>query len=90
MLVFYDSVVNILDITERTKGTCQFLYTEDASWATDINDVLVINGKCCTVDCEWYYNGERLYAFVQGYGSPFYIIPNGGVSNLRGARLVTS
>lgn len=90
MLVFYDSVVNILDITERTKGTCQFLYTEDAGWATDINDVLVTNGKCCTVDCEWYYNGERLYAFVQGYGSPFYIIPNDGVSNLRGARLVKS
>ena len=40
MLVFYDSVVNILDITERIKGTCQFLYTEDAGWATDINDVL--------------------------------------------------
>lgn len=90
MLVFYDSVVNILDITERTKGTCQFLYTEDAGWATDINDVLVTSGKCCTVDCEWYYNGEKLYAFVQGYGSSFYIIPNDGVSNLRGARLIKS
>ena len=90
MLVFYDSVVNILDITERTKGTCQFLYTEDAGWATDINDALVTNGKCCTVDCEWYYSGERLYAYIDGQGSPFYIIPNNGVSNLRGARLVKS
>lgn len=90
MLVFYDSIVNILDITERTKGTCQFLYTEDAGWATDINDALVTNGKCCTVDCEWYYSGERLYAYIDGYGSPFYIIPNDGVSNLRGARLVKS
>ncbi len=45
ILVFYDSLVNILNITEDTTAAIQFLYAPNG-YITDVNDMVVINGNC--------------------------------------------
>lgn len=90
ILVFYDSVVDVLTGANQNIQKCQFLYTEDEGWATDINDSLVTNGKCYVVDGTWSFNGNKLQIKLADLNSPFYIIPSQGVSDYCGKRLVKS
>ena len=90
ILVFYDSVVDVLTGANQNIQKCQFLYTEDEGWTTDINDSLITNGKCYAVDGTWSFNENKLQIKLADLNSPFYIIPSQGVSDYRGKRLVKS
>lgn len=88
VLVFYDSIVNILE-SGGTNVSTQFLYAPEG-YETDINDSLVINGDCYQASINWTRNGEYLDG-VGTFGPAFHINLNEGISeNYRAARLVRS
>ena len=88
VLVFYDSIVNILESGGANVPT-QFLYAPEG-YETDINDSLVTNGDCYQASINWTRNGEYLDG-VGTFGPAFHINLNEGISeNYRAARLVRS
>ena len=89
ILVFYDSLVNLLNITENTKAAIQFLYSPDG-YITDINDMVVINGDCCEGTFVFSKEDNILTASI-GNTTVFIIDLAAGVSNQYTAkRLVKS
>ena len=89
ILVFYDSLVNLLNITENTTAAIQFLYSPDG-YITDINDMVVINGDCCEGTFVFSKEDNILTASI-GNTTVFIIDLAAGVSNRYTAkRLVKS
>ena len=89
ILVFYDSLVNLLNITENTTAAIQFLYSPDG-YITDINDMVVINGDCCEGTFVFSKEDNILTASI-GNTTVFIIDLAAGVSNQYTAkRLVKS
>ena len=88
VLVFYDSIVNILE-SGGTNVPTQFLYAPEG-YETDINDSLVTNGDCYQASINWTRNGEYLDG-IGTFGPAFHINLNEGISeNYRATRLVRS
>ena len=87
ILVFYDSVVDILDESKANDIYTQFLYASNG-YETDINDALVINGDCYDCKLNYIRNGNYLDAYLNN-NLVFRINVNSGVSeNYRGERYI--
>ena len=88
ILVYYDSLVNLLNIEEATEANVQFLYSADG-YQTDVNDMLVINGDCCEITAT--FSKENNYLTASLDDVIFSIDLSAGVSNRYTAnRLVKS
>lgn len=79
ILVFYDSLINLLNITEPIESNIQFLYSADG-YQTDINDMVVINGNCYMTKAIFTKSGDTLIASINNV-EIFNIDLNAGVSN---------
>lgn len=87
ILIFYDSIVSVLE-SGGNNVPVQFLYSS-TGYITDTNDMLVINGDCCSVTLNLVRNNSYLQGVSPVYGQIFSINLNGGISeNYRAKRLV--
>lgn len=86
ILVFYDSIININD---GDIADVQFLYSAD-EYQTDVNDDLVINGDCYTVNMTWTRTDTNLIGTFQGNTCININLESGVSTNYRAARLVRS
>ena len=59
-LIYYSCAPDINNL----KTTCQFYYNGSTTWQQDVNDMLVINGNCYTVDVTWEVNDQQAAAKV--------------------------
>lgn len=59
-LIYYSCAPDINNLNTR----CQFYYNGSTIWQQDINDMLVINGDCYTVDVTWEVNDQQAAAKV--------------------------
>ena len=59
-LIYYSCAPDINNL----KSTCQFYYNGSTTWQQDVNDMLVINGNCYTVDVDWEVNDQQAAAKV--------------------------
>ena len=91
ILVFYDSLVNVLAAEEKIETTIQFLYDPN-KYITDINDMVVINGDCYCVTLSFVKDGNKLIGLSIDNDEPVISINlEDGVSNKYTAkRLVKS
>ena len=59
-LIYYSCAPDI----DNLKSTCQFYYNGSTTWQQDVNDMLVINGNCYTVNVDWEVNDQQAAAKV--------------------------
>ena len=85
-LVYYSCAPDINNL----KTSLQFYYSESGVWEQDENDMLVINGKCCSVGVTWQVNDTKATALVNG--NPIFMInfATGLSINYRAERYVQS
>lgn len=85
-LIYYSCAPDINNL----KNSCQFYYNGSTTWQQDVNDMLVINGSCYTVDVTWEINNQQAIAKIDNE-IIFVIDFNVGLShNYRAKRYVQS
>lgn len=60
LLVFYSCVQDI----DNLQSEIQVYYNGKDQWEQDENDMLVINGKCCTINVTWQVAGTVATAYI--------------------------
>ena len=60
LLVFYSCVQDI----DNLQSEIQVYYNGKDQWEQDENDMLVINGKCCTINVTWQVSGTVATAYI--------------------------
>ena len=88
ILIYYSCAPDINNL----KNEVQFYYNGTTQWEQDENDMLVINGNCCTINItRWNINNNVATAIV-GNSTPFFRIDfgNGVSKRYRAKRYVQS